>query len=425
MNDVRRRRIAVIGGGVSGLTAAWALRREAEVTLYESDDRLGGHAHTHDLPDPHGVPMPVDSGFLVHNQRTYPTLIRLFHELGVQTQPAQMSLSVRCDGCGLEYAGARGLRGIFPRASNLASGSYLRMLTEIPRFHRTARALLRRPDPTVPLGEIIETEGYSDYFRAHFLTPLIASVWSCSPGVAMRYPARYLFEFLHNHGMLSVTGSPQWMTVVGGSRTYVERIEKEVHAVRTSTAAESVVRHAAGAEVRGSDGSVTRFDGVVVATHADQALELLGRPSAVQKDVLGAFGYSRNVTLLHTDQSVLPRAKGARASWNYAMTSCDALAESVLVSYDVTRLQGLPTASGGPRYLVTLNDDGRVEPATVMRRMVYEHPVYTPAAVVAQRRLGSIEDGVITFAGAYHGWGFHEDGALAGLRAARRLGATW
>jgi predicted NAD/FAD-binding protein len=420
-----RRRIAVIGGGVAGLTAAWALRRDAEITLYESDDRLGGHAHTHDLPGPGGVPIPVDSGFLVHNHRTYPTLIKLFRELGVQTRPAEMSLSVRCDGCGLEYAGSRGLPGLFPQAANLVSGRYLRLLSEVPRFHRTARAELRRPDSLVPLGELVERAGFSPYFRSHFLTPLIASVWSCAPGVALQYPARYLFEFLQNHGMLSVTGSPQWMTVVGGSRTYVERIEKDVHAVRLSTAARSVARRVDGAEVLGDDGSRERFDGVVIATHADQALELLAAPTAVQHEVLGAFGYSRNVTLVHTDEAVLPRARAARASWNYAMTSCAAQPESVLVSYDVTRLQSLPTAPGGPRYLVTLNDDGRVDRARVVRRMVYEHPVYTPAAVTAQRSLTSIEDGVITFAGAYHGWGFHEDGAVAGLRAARRLGATW
>jgi predicted NAD/FAD-binding protein len=419
---VPRRRIAVVGSGVSGLTAAWVLQRVADVTLYEADSRLGGHAHTHDVI--HGASsIAVDTGFIVHNERTYPTLLRLFAALGVTTRATEMSMSVHCAGCGLEYAGARGVRGLFPAASNLR-GSYLRMLTEVPRFHRDARALLRRPiiaaEPT--LGEFVAARNYSEYFRTHFLVPLVSAVWSCAPGTASDYPARYLFAFLANHGLLSVTGSPCWRTVVGGSHSYVEAVAKEMSAVATATPVRTLTRTPEGVEIRDDADTVAQFHGAVVATHPDQALRLLAAPSRAESEVLGAFAYSVNHVLLHTDPSPLPRSAAARASWNYRLADCTAEPDRVLVSYDMNRLQGLP---GPQRYLVSLNDPGAIDPAKVLARMVYEHPIYTPESVAAQRRLPELSDDRVAFAGAYHGWGFHEDGAASGLRAALRLGGRW
>ena len=419
-----RRRIAVIGGGVAGLTAAWVLQRDADVTLYEADDRLGGHAHTHDVVRGTGSTVAVDTGFIVHNERTYPTLLRLFAELGVATQASDMSMSVRCEGCRLEYAGARGLGGLFPVRSNLRA-AYLRMLTEVPGFHRAARALLAAPEAPgreETLGEFVARGRYSGYFVNHFLKPVVACVWSCAPETALAYPARYLFAFLSHHGMLTLTGSPPWRTVTGGSRSYVERIAKELSAVHTSTPVRALVRAAHGVEVRDDADQVAYFDAAVVATHPHQALALLAAPTVAEREVLGAIPYSVNRTVLHTDVASLPRSGGAQASWNYRMASCDASTSSVVVSYDMNRLMALP---GPERYVVSLNSPDLIDPARVIARMVYEHPIYTPASVAAQRRLPELNDDRIAFAGAYHGWGFHEDGALSGLTAARRLGGSW
>ncbi|WP_344411978.1 NAD(P)/FAD-dependent oxidoreductase [Pseudonocardia ailaonensis] len=401
----------MIGSGVAGLTAAYLLRRTHDVTLLEADDRLGGHAHTHDLAGTF-----VDSGFIVHNDRTYPNLLRLFRELGVSTQDSDMSMSVRCDGCGLEYAGAQKLPGLFPTAANARSPRYLRMLGEVVRFHRHARRVLADPRAgDVTLGAFLAIGGYSQYFVDHFMIPVVSCVWSAGAELSLEYPARYLFTFLDHHGLLAVGGSPQWRTVVGGSRSYVERIVKEIPVVRTGSPVRSVTR---GDGVR-VDGE--RFDQVVIATHPDQALRLLADPTDAERAALGAFSYSRNETWLHGDTAVLPRAQKARASWNYLKSTCASSDAPVLVSYDMNRLQRI---DGAP-YVVTLNGAAQVDDATVIAKMTYEHPIYTPESVAAQRNLPALNTGVTAFAGAYHGWGFHEDGCAAGVRAAESLGTTW
>ena len=423
-----RDQIAVVGSGVAGLTAAYVLQREFDVTLYEADDRLGGHAHTHDQVDARGVLQRVDTGFIVHNRRTYPNLLRLFSELGVATQESEMSMSVRCEGCGLEYAGAKGSRGLLAQPRRVADPRYLRMLAEVPRFHRRARALLALPEPptgttTEPtVGEFARRHGFSNYFVAHFLTPVVSAVWSCPGEVALAYPARYLFRFLQHHGMLSVSGSPTWRTVTGGSQEYVRRIAKQLHQVRTGTAVTRVVRGAAGAEVVDSTGDARPYRAVVLALHPHHALAVLDRPTAAEREVLGAFRYSRNPALLHGDTSVLPRAGAARASWNLLLPACDADSGTVQVSYDMNLLQRLDTPD---RYLVTLNGGSLVDPATVLDRMEYEHPVYTQESVAAQTRLPELNTAVCAFAGAWHGWGFHEDGCRSGVAAAAALGVTW
>ncbi|WP_411084479.1 NAD(P)/FAD-dependent oxidoreductase [Streptomyces sp. cmx-18-6] len=420
-----RRRTAVVGSGVAGLTAAHVLREAHDVTLYEADDRVGGHAHTHDLVASDGRVHRVDSGFIVHNRRTYPHLLRLFDELGVATQESEMSMSVRCEGCGLEYAGARGPSGLLAQPRSAVRGPYVRMLAEVPRFHRAARALLELPesaDTGMTLGEFARRGRFSAYFHAHFLTPMVSAVWSCDPVTALRYPARYLFQFLAHHGMLAIGGSPVWRTVTGGSRSYVERLVKQLTAVHTATPVRSVARHADGVELTTEDGTTTPYDAVVIATHPDQALRLLADPTDAERATLGAFRYSRNPTLLHTDTTLLPRSRGARASWNYLMPSCAADADRVTVSYDMNRLQRLDAPE---TFVVTLNGSDRVDPASVRARMVYEHPVYTPESVSAQARLPALSGPVTAFAGAYHGWGFHEDGCRSGVEAAAALGVAW
>ncbi|MPZ81349.1 MAG: FAD-dependent oxidoreductase [Actinophytocola sp.] len=421
-----RERIAVVGAGVAGLTAAYLLQRRHDVLLFEAEPRLGGHAHTHDMPAGDRT-VSVDSGFIVHNERTYPNLLRLFAELDVRTQESDMSMSVRCLGCGLEYAGGRRLAGLFPRPGNLARPRYLRMLGEVGRFHRHARRELAGPggDGDRTLGEFVAAGGYSRYFVEHFLLPVVSAVWSAPERVGRDYPARYLFAFMAHHGMLAVTGSPTWRTVAGGSRSYVERAVKHLTAVHAGTPVRAVRRLATGVAVRDDADTDHVVDRVVLATHADQSLALLADPTDAERDVLGAFTYSRNETWLHSDTTPLPASRGAAASWNYLKAGCAASgvpAERALVSYDMNRLMRLETREP---FVVTLNPTGRVDPGSVLARMVYEHPVYTPASVAAQRRLPTIASARTAFAGAYHGWGFHEDGCASGVRAAERFGAGW
>ncbi|MGW5398215.1 NAD(P)/FAD-dependent oxidoreductase [Streptomyces sp. NPDC003952] len=435
-----RPRTAVIGGGVSGLTAAYVLARSHEVTLYEADDRLGGHAHTHEVKGPDGVVRAVDSGFIVHNDRTYPHLLRLFGELGVATRPTTMSLSVHCEGCGLEYAGARGPRGLFARRRSAVNPQYLRMLARIPEFHRGARRLLADADAgtsgtsgtgaatattgaaEITLAEFLERGRFGSYFTAHFAIPLVASVWSCPPDTALGYPARYLFRFLEHHGLLSVGGSPSWRTVEGGSARYVERLREKLDAVYLAAPVRALARTPRGVSVTTAGGATDLYDAVVVAVHADQALRLLADPTDAERTALGAFRYSRNRTVLHTDDAVLPRAPGARGCWNYRLSGCRPADAHVRVSYDMNRLQGL---DGPEPYVVTLNADGAVRPESVLAEMEYEHPVYTTESVAAQRLLPALSGPVTAFAGAYHGWGFHEDGCRSGVEAAAALGVTW
>ncbi|MFC7360066.1 FAD-dependent oxidoreductase [Nocardioides astragali] len=420
MSSTHQRRIAVVGSGVAGLTTAWIASRTAHVTLYEADDRLGGHADTHRVPTPDGE-LAVDTGFIVHNRRTYPTLLRLFAELGVETQPSEMSLSVSDAGTGVEWAGALGARGLFAQRSTLRSREHWTMLLEIPRFHRRARALLASSagdDQT--LRDFLAEGGFSAGFVRHFIEPLVAAVWSCDPATSLDYPAQYLFTFLEHHGMLGVLGSPEWRTVTGGSATYVVKVAAALDDIRVETKVTSVRELADRVEVTDGSGATSTFDAVVVATHPAQALAMLEAPTGAQREVLSAFPYSSNTALLHTDTSLLPRARDARASWNFHRPA--SATGAVTVTYDLTRLQRLPTDT---HYLVTLGGEDLVDPATVIARMEYEHPLYTPESVAASRRLPEINTPRTAFAGAYHGWGFHEDGARSGLVAATHLGLPW
>ncbi|MFL6088723.1 MAG: FAD-dependent oxidoreductase [Aeromicrobium sp.] len=417
-----RPRVAVIGSGVAGLTAAWVMRASAEVTVFEASARLGGHADTHDVTLG-GRPTPVDTGFIVHNKDTYPVVLRLFDELGVETRGSEMSLSIRDDASRIQWAGALGLRGVFPSARLLIHPGHLRMLREIPQFHRMAKRLLNSsPDiaSDQTLAEFLAIGGFSAHFRRHFMEPVVAAVWSCDPERALEYPAVYLFTFLRHHGMLRVFGSPQWRTVVGGSRTYVERVGAAVADVRLGTKVTTVFETEDGVHVTDDSGTTTPFDAVVIATHPGQALDMLGDPTALQRSVLGAMPYSTNRAILHTDDSLLPTMRRARASWNFLRR--DGSDRELTVTYDLARLQGL----GADRpVLLTLGGDDLVDADCILERMQYEHPIYSPGSVAAQRQLPAINTPRIAFAGAYHGWGFHEDGARSGLAAAEYFGHSW
>ncbi len=427
-SDRGRPTAAVVGAGVSGLTAAYILQREYDVTIFEREDRMGGHAHTHDVVTPDDRIIPIDSGFIVHNPKTYPNLIRLFAELGVETQPSDMTMSVSCDGCGLEYSGGDGIRGVFAQPRNLANPAFLGLLAQVTGFQRRARRLLETgsdghgDESDVTLGEFLAAGRSTSYFVQHFVVPLVSAVWSCPPDAALAYPARSLFGFLDHHGVLRVTGAPRWRTVTGGSRSYVDRIAKEITSTAIATPVRSVRRMGDGVEIRDDADRSQVFARVVVATHADQALALLAEPNATESATLGAFTYSRNETMLHTDASLLPRRRHARASWNYRLRSCAGGAAGVAVSYSMNRLQRLDEPID---YIVTLNGGAEIDEHAVIARMLYTHPAYTAESVAAQSDLPALDDCRLAFAGAYHGWGFHEDGCAAGVRAAHSLGTTW
>ena len=430
-NDTSRRSVAIVGSGVSGLTAAYILRNDWDVTVFESDDRVGGHAHTHTIADP-GATHRVDTGFIVHNDRTYPMLRRLFGELDVEVHPTEMSMSIHCDGCGLEYAGGRGGKGVFAQRRRLLDPRYIAMLLGVKKFGRLAHALLDSPEsPTDPVtyGDFLEAHGFSDYFISHYAIPVVSCVWSSGHETALEYPARYLFEFLKHHGFLSIKGSPQWYTVVGGSGTYVDKVRAAIDTsdgdgsgVQTSSAIRTITRTPDGVELTDAHGTVHRADAVVIATHANDALAMLADPSDDERRILGAFEYSDNEVQLHRDPSLLPEAPAARSAWNYRMDGCADRSDSSAVTYWMNRLQGIE--SDRP-FLVTLNAAEQVDPASVIATMAYTHPIYTPASVAAQGELKRLFSDRTVFAGAYHGWGFHEDGCRSGVAAAEALGTAW
>ncbi len=415
--------VAVIGSGISGLTAAYLLRRDHDVTVFEAGDHVGGHSHTQTVVDGDDT-HHVDTGFIVHNDRTYPLLRRLFAELDVEVHPTEMSMSIACDGCGLEFAGGRGGRGVFAQRRRLLDLRYLRLLLSVRRFGRLAQELLDSPesdDEPVTYGDFLQRHGFGDYFVTHYAVPVVSCVWSSGHDTALQYPARYLFTFLRHHGFLSVKGSPQWFTVVGGSQRYVERLAAAIGDVRR-IGVEQVRRDDDGVDVVDAEGTTHRFDAVVVATHPDDALGLLADPTVDEKRVLGTFEYSPNEVALHRDPALLPRAPLARSSWNYRKGACDERSDRTGVTYWMNRLQGL--RSDRP-LLVTLNATDRIDPDAIESVTQYSHPIYTPASVAAQAELTSLFTDRTVYAGAYHGWGFHEDGCRSGVVAAEALGTTW
>jgi len=411
--------VAVVGAGISGLSAAYLLSRRHQVELFERDTRLGGHAHTHTV-EHEGREWDLDSGFLVYNHRTYPHFVRLLAELGVGGHPSDMSFSVDCRHCRLEYS-TRGLNGLFTQRHRALDPGYLRMLASIPRFNRRARRLLDDPGaPEQTLGEFLEEGRFPEAFARHFMLPLVGAVWSSSAADVRRFSARPLLRFMDNHGWLAID-PPRWWTVRGGSRRYVEamvaRLGPSVHA---GCGVVAVRRHSEGVLILTDRREWRHFDRVVLATHADQALRMLTDPSPEERRLLGAFRYSHNRTLLHTDASVLPRSPRAWASWNMVMDDCRQDGAPVSLTYHLNRLQGLP---GPTQFCVSLNPEQDPVPRTILAEMNYTHPVLDAAAAAAQPGLRRLSGQRGTFyAGAHLRYGFHEDGLMSGLKVAEALG---
>ncbi len=410
------KRIAVIGSGISGLSAAYYLSRHHEVHVFERDNRLGGHTHTVMVESGQG-PIPVDTGFIVHNDRTYPNFCRLLRELGLETQPSDMSFAVTDPGGTFEYS-SRGLAGFFAQKTNCFSPRHLLLLREILRFNREAPRVLSDPDAEgMTLGRFLDRGDYSPVFVDRYLIPMAGAVWSMAPDAMPMFPVVTLVRFMHNHGMLGIDTHPKWKVIRGGSHSYLGPLTAPFRERITKDAAiSSIERSDAGVTLQFRDRPAQRFDEVVFACHGDQILPVLARPTETERSVLSCFTTTRNETCLHTDSSLLPKRAAARASWNYLLGDSG----KVTVTYHMNRLQSLKTQED---YCVTLNGNGAVDPGRALRHMVYEHPLYTRAAIRAQERWTEISGKNRThFCGAYWSYGFHEDGVRSGMRVAEAFG---
>jgi uncharacterized protein len=416
-------RIAVVGTGIAGLASAWLLSSRHEVHVLERSPRVGGHTHTVRVPRPDGGSLGVDTGFIVYNEVTYPLLVRLFDQLGVATQPSDMSWSLRCERCDLEYAGSPA--GIVSQPRRLADPAYLAMLRDILRFNRVGRGLVDDPRAhTTPLGRFLEEAGFGHGFRAHYLLPMASAIWSSGTRVVQDLPLGTLLRFFANHGLLGVTTHHPWRTVVGGSSAYLPALTAPfAERIHRGDGVQTVSRHHDGVRLRLDHGDVLRFDAVVLAAHADESLAMLADPSRAEKELLGAWEYPANDTWLHTDASLLPRSRRARASWNYLLDDCRTPGDRVSLSYHMNRLQGLSE----PRdYVVTLNPPRPPAAGHVIGRMSYTHPAYTPESVATLPHLDELNGRDRTyFAGAYHRYGFHEDALWSAVRVADHLGVRW
>ena len=414
-------KIAVVGSGISGLAAAWLLSRKHDVHLFEKRSRLGGHTHTvvHDLD---GRGLPLDTGFIVYNEKTYPLLTRLFNEFSVQTKTSDMSFSVSCADPDIEYA-SHSLRGLFANRSLVLSAAHLKMLVDVVRFGRRGRkSLAGSGDPDVTIAQFLSEGRFSQTFARYYLMPMVSAIWSSGTELAADYPRDPLLRFLDNHGLLQVIGQPEWRTVVGGSHSYIAPLTVAFRdRIHLGHGVEKVNRGADGVEIVLDDGSVHPCDHVVIAAHADHALAMLAEPSAQEADLLGRWGYSVNDTWLHTDPALMPRRAAAWASWNYLMI--DASRESASLTYHLNRLQGLDEDR---EYLVSLNPEIEPVPESVIRRMSYRHPIFTRESVETQSELPRINGRNRThFCGAYFGNGFHEDGLASAVAVADDLGVTF
>ena len=410
-------KIAIVGGGISGLVAGHHLHRKHEITLFEANDYVGGHTNTVRV-DTDDETHWVDTGFIVMNDRNYPHFEALLEELGVTTQPSRMSFSVSDDRARFEYSGTP--TGLFAQRTHLASPRFLRMIADLLRFNRQARSLLEeRPGGGPSLGEFLRQGGYSRWFIDRLIVPQASAVWSADPAQMWSFPASFLAHFFHNHGMLGLRDRPQWRTLTGGSRRYVEAITRPfAHRIRTSAPVQAVTRYAEGVEVTARGCENERFDEVVIAAHSDQALAMLTDPSDGEREVLGAMAYGPNEAVLHTDERMLPSRRGAWASWNFHLSPDPPV--GTRLTYWMNNLQSLRSQTN---FLVTLNRTDAIDPGKIIRTIPYAHPIFTPEGVAGQRRHAEISGVNRThFCGAYWGWGFHEDGVVSALNALERVG---
>jgi predicted NAD/FAD-binding protein len=405
-------RIAIIGTGIAGNVAAYRLCREHDITVYEAAGHVGGHSHTHTVVQGDRSHQ-VDTGFIVFNDWTYPGFVALLEELGVASQASAMSFSVRNDATGMEYNGTT-VNTLFAQRSNLVRPSFLAMVRDILRFNRHAPQLLRQPAGEVPLGELLRSHRYSQSFIDNYIVPMGAAIWSTSPGSMLAFPARFFVRFLMNHGMLTINDRPQWRTVAGGSARYVAKLTAPFQdRIRLRTPVEWIRRQPGGVILKAVGQESIRYDAVFLACHSDQALQLLADPTTAEREVLTAIPYQRNDAVLHTDARLMPRRKLAWACWNYH--SLPQREGPLALTYNMNMLQGIESAEP---LLVTLNDDGAIDPARVILRTTYHHPVFTPAAVVAQARHRELNGHLGTYyCGAWWRHGFHEDGVVSAQAA--------
>jgi len=404
--------VAVVGGGISGLSAAWLLSTRHRVTLFEAERRLGGHSHTVDAAG-----TAVDTGFIVYNEATYPNLTALFRHLGVVTKPTDMSFAVSLDDGRLEYSGT-GLSGLFAQTRNTLSPRFWRMLLDVVRFYRQAPRDAARLGATT-LGDYLDAAGFGAAFRNDHLFPMAAAIWSTPAADIGPHPASAFIRFCETHGLLKLSGRPIWRTVEGGSRAYVQRLADAIPGIVSGRAIRSIARRHGGILVTPDDGEPRRFDHVVIATHADQALAMLADPSGEERRLLSAFGYLDNDAVLHSDTTLMPSRRKVWSSWNY-MSRDSGAGRQLAVTYWMNQLQGIPDAT--PLF-VTLNPHRDIGAGNILKRLKYRHPGFNSAAMAAQSRLWSLQGISNTwFCGSYFGAGFHEDGLQAGLAVAEALG---
>lgn len=409
-------KIAVIGSGISGNVAAYHLNKTHDITVYEANDHIGGHTHTHDIRHK-GKQYCVDTGFIVFNHKTYPNFIALLDELGVEEQLSTMSFGVKCDKTGLEYMGST-INSLFAQRRNIFRPSFWRMILDILRFNREATNLLQASSDDISLGDYLEQHKYSAVFINHYLVPMAAAVWSADLKLMFDFPARYLIRFFHNHGLLSVNDRPDWYVIKGGSKTYARALTRAFKdKIKLSTPVTQVERIDGGVRVTSSEGEET-FDAVFFACHSDQALRMIKRPTDTEKQTLGAIKYQDNEVVLHTDISVMPKRKIAWAAWNYHLFEGDQ--SRVPVTYNMNILQSLDCED---QFCVTLNNTDAIDQSKVLKRLNYHHPIYTKESVAAQARHAEINTDRFYFCGAYWRYGFHEDGVVSALEAIKRFEA--
>lgn len=404
-------KIAIIGTGIAGNVAAYKLRQEHEITVFEAGSYIGGHTNTVDVYE-NGQHYAVDTGFIVFNDRTYPNFLRLLDDIGQDSQPSTMSFSVQSEDRGLEYSGTN-LNTLFAQRSNILKPSFYRMLRDILRFNKTALPSTEHLDETGTVGEFLADNDYGDEFVEHYLVPMAAAIWSAEPGSILDMPVSFLVRFFDNHGLLQVSDRPQWRVIKDGSRQYVNKlVDGHRDRIRLNSPVTAVRRIDDRVEIHSVSGGRELFDYVFLACHSDQALSLLKDATRMEREVLGAIRYQPNEAVLHTDDSLMPSRRRAWAAWNYHIPT-DA-ARHVAVTYNMNILQGLPSQK---QYLVTLNSDRHIDTDKVIRRVQYEHPVYSREAVAAQQRQADINEDRTFFCGAYWRNGFHEDGVVSALNA--------